>query len=314
VDVLVLGRAEVERLLDPSDLIDALELGFVRLSAGQVEAPPRNELAVPEGFLLCMPSHTPGMNLSVKIVNVFEGNLTRALPSHQALICLFDPETGTTLAVLDGTAITALRTAGAAAVSVRLLSRAGSRVATIAGAGVQGQAHLRLLPLVRPFDEILIYSKSQEDARLLAERHPSARAVTDLEEAVRSSDVVCLCTSAPEPVIRSGWVRPGTHVSSVGYAPPRGELDPALAAEQSLFVETRLAFAPTPVGCAELAGLDPASGTELGEVIQGRRPGRETAQEITVYKAMGHAMEDMVAADLVYRAARAAGAGTALDL
>jgi alanine dehydrogenase len=115
-------------------------------------------------------------------------------------------------------------------------------------------------------------------------------------------------------VVEESWIRPGTHVSSVGYRPPAGELPPALARDHSLFVETRLAFEPPPAGCAELAGLDPARATELGEVLLGRRPGRTRADEITVYKAMGHAIEDIVAAELVVAAAQRTGAGLRVPL
>ncbi len=116
------------------------------------------------------------------------------------------------------------------------------------------------------------------------------------------------------PVLLAADVAPGTHVTSVGFAPPGGELDPELAARARLFVETRQAFEPPPAGCAELAGLDPSHGTELGEVLLGRAPGREHPDEITVYKAMGHIAEDAAAAELVYRAALEAGVGRQLDL
>jgi ornithine cyclodeaminase/alanine dehydrogenase-like protein (mu-crystallin family) len=141
-----------------------------------------------------------------------------------------------------------------------------------------------------------------------------ARTVTDLEAAVRSSDVVCLASHSYEPVIESRWVRPGTHVSSVGYAPPKGEMPFDLVRRATLFVETRDAFKAPPVGCAELAGLDPAAGVELGEALSGRRPGRASDDQITVYKAMGTAMEDMVAAQLVYEKAKAQGTGHHLTI
>ena len=130
----------------------------------------------------------------------------------------------------------------------------------------------------------------------------------DPAAAVRGADVVALATHAAQPVIEAGWIAPGTHVSSVGYRPPDGELPRTLL--DNLFVETREAFEPTPVGCAELAGRDPESATEIGEVLLGRRPGRTSADEITVYKAMGHVVEDIVAAEVVLRAARQRGVGS----
>jgi alanine dehydrogenase len=269
-----------------------------------------------EAFLLGMPGHRPGSDMTVKMVTVFEQNLRRetGLPSHLAVICTFDAETGACRAFIDGTYITAIRTSASAAVSARLLARDDARVLTILGAGVQGEHHLRTFPLVRDFEEIRIGSLYLEDAERLAAKDPRAHAVEDFEAAVRSSDVVALSSHAGEPIISADWVGPGTHVSSVGYKPPRGELPRALAESGSLFVETRIAFEPTPVGCAELQGLDPAAATELGDIVNGARPGRRSPDEITVYKAMGHVIEDMVAADLAVRAARERGAGQILRM
>jgi ornithine cyclodeaminase/thiomorpholine-carboxylate dehydrogenase len=241
----------------------------------------------------------------VKIVNVFEENGAVGLPSHQAVVCAFDEDTGRCIAVLDGAAITAWRTAAAAVLSTRLLAREDATVLAIVGAGVQARAHLELMPLVRPFADIRVIAPSLADARRLAALDPRAAAVESHEAAVRGADVVALCTNAGAPVIDAGWIAPGTHVTSVGYRDPDGELPRALAVDARLFVETRLAFEPPPVGCFELAGLDPATGTELGEVVQGSRPGRTSPDEVTVYKAMGHAVEDLAAAELVIeRAAR----------
>ena len=313
--VLWLSKADVERLLEPRSLLDALTQGFADLSAGRIACPKRPELVVPDaGFLLPMAAWQPGGPIAVKMVTVFEGNGAKGFPSHLALICLFDAETGAALAVMDGEYITAIRTAGSAAVSVRLLARRDARRLTILGAGVQGHAHLALMPLTREFDEILIGSLRHADAERLAAGHPRARAITSFEEAVASSDVVCLASHAHAPIICADWLRPGTHVTSVGYAPPSGELDPAVAVRHRLFVETRLAFEPPPAGCAELQGLDPARATELGEVLLQQRAGRRNLEEITVYKAMGIAMEDLVAARLVYEAARRSAVGCLMTL
>jgi alanine dehydrogenase len=187
-------------------------------------------------------------------------------------------------------------------------------VLAIVGAGVQGEHHLRTFPLTRDFDEIRISSAILDDAERLAATHPRARAVGTARDAVRGADVVALATHAAGPVIEPGWIAPGTHVSSVGYRPPAGELPLGLLHAGGLFVETREAFAPTPVGCAELAGLDPAAATELGEVLLGLRPGRTASEQITVYKAMGHVAEDIAAAELVYAAARREGAGVMVEL
>jgi ornithine cyclodeaminase/thiomorpholine-carboxylate dehydrogenase len=315
MDVLVLSRAEVERLLDPVSLLGGLREGFRDLSAGAVAAPERNELAMPdEAFLLGMPGHRAGGQMTVKVVTVFERNLARGLPSHLATIGLYDPETGACTALLDGTAITALRTSAAAVLSADLLARPDARVAAVIGAGVQGEQHVRLLPLVRDFAEIRLASLVHADAEALAARHPRARAVRGVRDAVRGADVVALATHAAEPVIEAGWVAPGAHVTSVGYRPPRGELPPDLLERGRVFVEARLAYAPPPAGCAELQGRDPAEATELGELLLAPGRGRADDREITVYKAMGHVMEDLVAAELVLAAARREHAGTTVAL
>jgi alanine dehydrogenase len=285
------------------------------LSAGEVNAPERNEIAMPgDSFLLGMPGVRPGGYMTVKVVTVFEENYDAGLPSHLATIGLYDSRTGACVAFMDGTYITAIRTAASAALSTRLLARSDARVLTILGAGVQGLNHLRVFPLVRDFEEIRVGSEHCEDAQALVEQHPDACAIEDFEQAVRTSDVVALATHSGEAVIAPEWVPPGTHVTSVCYKPPRGELPRALLERSSLFVETRLAFEPAPVGCAELAGLDAAAATELGEIELGRRPGRRERDEITVYKAMGHVIEDIVAAELVYRRARERVIGRTVEL
>jgi ornithine cyclodeaminase/alanine dehydrogenase-like protein (mu-crystallin family) len=314
--VLMLSQSDVRELLDLDRLLDALEDGFRALSSGRVDIAPRTAVnAEGEGFLQSMPGYAAGLGLGVKLVTGFPNNHLLGLPSHQALIALFDPATGSPVAVMDGTRITAIRTAGAAALSARRLARKDARVLAILGAGVQGHAHLEILPRVRDFEEIRISSRTPESAQRMAELDPRAHAVSNGEAAVRGADVVALCTSSVDPVIQRSWVSPGTHVSSVGFAPPGGELDRQLAERGALFVESRaVAFQPAPVGCMELVGMDAGQATEIGEVLLGTRPGRRSREEITVYKSMGHAVEDLAAAGLVYRAAVAKGAGAAFDL
>jgi alanine dehydrogenase len=264
--VMTLSEVEVEKYLDLQELLDGLEEGFRGLELGEVQSPPRPQLSVAgRGFSLAMPAWRPGMQITVKIVNVFDGNLDIDLPNHLALINLFDPDTGATSCVMDGTYITGIRTAASAVLSARMLSRRGSRIATVIGAGVQGREHVRLLPLIRDFERINVCSLRFEDAQKLAARSEIARATTDMEAAVRESDVVCLAAHSPTPVIRPEWVKRGTHVSSVGYCPPNGELPTDLARQHRLFVETLDAFQPTPVGCGELAGLYASKGTTLGQ-------------------------------------------------
>jgi ornithine cyclodeaminase/alanine dehydrogenase-like protein (mu-crystallin family) len=318
--MLLLNRAETEKLLDSEAweaLVEHLSAGFRALSSGQVMAPPRVELqSPPHGFLLAMPAYQADEPLAVKLVTVFAANEGKGLPSHQGLICLFDAGTGTPLALMDGAYVTAIRTAAASALSARLLARQDARVLAIVGAGVQGHTHLQLVGRARGFDQIRIASRRRESAEELAATVPSGVAIDVVgtaREAVDGADVVCLCTSAATPVIEADWLSAGTHVTSVGYAPPGSEVPGALIQTGRLFVETRQAFSPPPAGCIELAGLDPEQGIELGEVLLGRRPGRQTAEELTLYKSMGHAMEDLVAAGLAYRRAGEQGRGIYVD-
>jgi ornithine cyclodeaminase/thiomorpholine-carboxylate dehydrogenase len=314
-EVLFLDRAAVERLLDPRALIDALADGFRALTRGEVAAPDRNQLAMPDGdFLLSMPGRIDDGPLAVKVVTLFESNAEVGMPAHLATIALYDAATGACRAFLDGTHITALRTSAAAALACDLLARPEARVLAIVGSGVQAENHLRTLPLVRDLAEIRVAALRAEEAQRIASADPRARAVQSTEEAVRGADVVALTTNAGEPVIEQGWLSPGTHVSSVGYKPPGGELPPQIARTGRLFVETRRALQPPPVGCAELQGIDPSAATELGELLLGDAPGRRDAGELTVYKAMGHVVEDIAAAQLVLEAAERDGAGTRVAL
>lgn len=314
MDCLILNEAEVKRLLDLDDMLEVLAEGFKALSSGQVCAPPRNEVKVPAGFLLGMPAHLPGENIAVKLVSVFHGNHKLGIPGHQALICLFDAETGSTRAVMDGTYITAARTAGGAALSTRLLARENANTLAIIGAGIQGESHLKILPRVRSFKEIRVASLRFADAQRVAALDAHAIAVDSFEQAVRGADVVCLCTTSSQPVVQPEWLGKGVHVTSVGYMPPGGELSHEIINKGRLFVETRLAFAPAPVGCDELKGLNPEMGTELGEVLLNLRPGRQSSDELTVYKSMGHAVEDAAAANLVYKRAKKESVGIVVKL
>jgi ornithine cyclodeaminase/alanine dehydrogenase-like protein (mu-crystallin family) len=312
--VLFLSEADVVTSIAPGALLDALQEGFKALSAGAVQTPARPAITVPgKGFSLSMSAWRDGHPICVKVVNVFDGNLERGLPNHLAMITLFDQKTESTLCVMDGTHITGLRTAASAALSARLLSRKDSKTATIVGAGVQAREHLAFLAHVREFDEIFVSSLRYEDAKKLARLSPLATPVRSIQKAVAASDIVCLCTHSPKPVIDPRWVRPGTHVSSVGYRPPIGELPRELATENRVFVETRDAFKPPPIGCSELTGLDPVKAVELGEIVSGARKGRIDAGEITVYKAMGIALEDMVAAEIAYKTALRGGRGTRVE-
>ena len=309
-----LSTADVTSLVEPSAVLAALAAGFKALSAGDVQAPPRPKVDVPhKGFALAMLAWMPGRHIASKTVNVFEGNHAHQLPSHMGLISLFDHETGAPLAVMDAATITGVRTAGAAVLSVDPLARRDAKVATVVGGGVQAREHVRLLATLLNISEIHVHARRHDVAAAIAELSPLARVAPDLEASVRASDIVCLTTSSATPVIDDAWIRPGAHVTSVGFAPPGSEVPAALVDRARICVETRNAFSPAPVGCAELAGRDPSSAVELGEVLAGTKPGRTSDAEVTLYKSMGNAMEDMVVANLVYETALAVGAGVELE-
>lgn len=314
MDVLVVPQRDVIELLDTDALIDRLADGFAALSGGQMNVPPRNMVPTEHGAVLAMPAWGPGLPVGVKLVSVFHGNHARGLPSHIAMIYLADADTGVPIAIMDGTHITTMRTAAAAALSTRLAARGDACVLAIIGGGVQAHAHLEFMLKVRPLSEIRVYSPNSAHAALIAARHPAALVADTAPDAVRGADIVSLCTSATTPVIEPSWISPGTHVTSVGFAPPGHEMPVELAANSRVMVESRMAFAPAPAGCVELAGLDPQTAAEIGEVVLGVRPGRVNDHEITVYRSMGHAVEDLVAAQMVYGAAIASGRGQLVEL
>jgi ornithine cyclodeaminase/thiomorpholine-carboxylate dehydrogenase len=267
-----------------------------------------------KGVSLAMMAWAPGQLISLKTVNVIHDNHVHGLPSHVATIGLFDAETGVPVALMDGAVITGFRTAAAAMLTVRELARKNSAVATVVGGGVQGHEHVRLLARFPGVKEIRVASRTRESAQRAANGIAKAKVAGDLADAVRTSDIVCLTTSSAEPVIEKGWVRAGTHVTSVGFAPPGGELPRDLLQGAKVYVESRTAFAAPPVGCAELQGHDPSLGIEVGELLAGSKPGRASDDEVTIYKSMGNAMEDMVIANLVYRRAVAESAGRPVEL
>jgi alanine dehydrogenase len=297
--VLVLNQAEVARLLDVDLLLERLERAFIELSAGRASVPPRVAAFTPQGLLAAMPGYVNGV-LAAKLVALFPGHD----PSHQALIAVFDAETGTPQAVMDGTHITAVRTGASSAVTTRALAREDARVLAVLGAGVQGRSHVDAVRRVRDFDEVRVASRTLEHAEALA-REGGAVAVESFEKAVRGADVVCCCTHASEPILLREWLSPGTHVCSVGASQEGPELDRETVTAGLLCVESRAAFEPSPAGAFELQGLDPSEAAELGEVLAGTKPGRTSDDQITVYKSMGHAVEDAAAAALVLERATA---------
>ena len=315
--MIFLAEAEVRELLDLDELVDALADAHRDLSAGDASMPPRIAAMVEErqGLLGVMPAYLPSAGLACKLVTLFPQNTDRH--THQAVIVVFDPENGTPLALMDGTYITATRTAAGSALATRLLAREDAEVLAVLGTGVQAHSHARALPRVREFTEIRVAGRGRASAEELArEIGPQARAVSSYEEAIRGADVVAATTHSTEPVVRREWLSPGVHVNSVGLNPMGREVDEQTVADALLVVESReSALAPPPAGAPELVGVAPADvHAELGELVAGIKPGRSSQDQITLYKSVGVAVQDVAAAALVLAAAQGRSVGLAIDL
>lgn len=322
--MLVLTRAEVEELLDLDQLVDALAAAMRDLSEGRTSMPPRIAAIVAEreAFLGAMASYVPALGaLAAKLVSVFPGNADGALPTHQAVIVVFDEQTGQPLAVMDGTYITAVRTAAGSALATRLLARAEASILALIGTGVQARAHAHAVARVRAIREMRVAGRDLAKAAALAADLAAtglpARPARSYEEAVRGADLVCATTHSPEPVVRRPWLSAGAHVNSVGFNPAGRELDDATVVDAVVVVESRAAaLAPFPSGANDLteplrAGLIDAAHVraELGELVSGTRPGRTDPRQITLYKSVGVAVQDAAAAGLVLVVARERGVG-----
>jgi ornithine cyclodeaminase len=278
-----------------------------------------------KAFFGVMPAYMPQpARLGAKLVTVFAGNEARGLPSHLATILLLDPETGALEAILDGRYITEARTAAVSAVSARHLARADAVSLAIIGTGVQARSHLEALREVRRLADIRVWSpRPASRDRFVAEMAPHARAelraMNTAEDAVRGADIIVLVTSSPAPVFDEAWISPGAHVISVGACrPDQREMAPELVARARLYVDSRAAAlvesGDVVMGIAEGRFTDAHIVGELGQVVLGRAPGRAAQAEITVFKSLGMAVEDVVAADLVLRRAVENGSGAELTL
>jgi ornithine cyclodeaminase/alanine dehydrogenase-like protein (mu-crystallin family) len=320
--MLVLNQEEVERLLDMEGCIAAMEGALAALARGEVHVPLRFVMRPGDepSLLGLMPAHRAGGTplYSLKTVAVFPDNPKRGLDAHQGTVTLFDGETGEVRVLMNASAITAIRTAAVSAVATRLLARKDARVLGILGAGVQARSHLEALPLVRNFDTVRIFSRTLDHAQALAAQ-VGAEAVDTAEEAVRDADVVVTATSSAEPVLAREWLKPGAHVNAIGGRPPQmTELDTATIADSAFYVDRRES-AEAEAGDYRAAVESGAIGpdhirAELGELVIGVKPGRSSEEEITVFRSLGLAVEDLAAAEYVARRARETGAGTEVPL
>ena len=315
---VVLTQEEVERLLPMEECIAVMTDALAALARGELHQPLRMVVRPPgaESFLGLMPAHRAGGELAygLKAICVVPDNPTRGLDAHQGAVVLFDGETGEIRAILNASAVTAIRTAAVSGVATRLLAREDARELAILGAGVQARSHLEAMQLVREFERARIWSRTFEHARLLAEeaqpRTPfPLEPVTSAEAAVRAADVVVTATSSPEPVVERPWLARGAHVNAVGASVPTArELDTATIASASLFVDRRESAlnesGEVLVALREGAITPEHIQAELGELLAGTRPARRSPEELTVFKSLGLAVEDLAAAEHVLRRAR----------
>ncbi|MEW6321918.1 MAG: ornithine cyclodeaminase family protein [Acidobacteriota bacterium] len=323
----LLNEEQVRYLLPLSDLIAAMESALARFSSGEVLQPVRTVLTVgpTRAFFGLMPAYVEQPpRLGAKLVTVFHANEQRGLPSHLATIVLLDPETGALMALMDGRYITEARTAAVSAVSARHLSRADASTLAIIGSGVQARSHLEALAEVRALREARVWSPRAASRERFVSEMAGRLAVRltacdSAKSAVRGADLIVLATSSATPVVDDAWVADGAHVISVGACrPDQREMDPALVARARLYVDSRAAAVvesgDVVMGVREGCFAADHLRGELGEVVLGRVAGRAGARDVTVFKSLGMAVEDVVAADLVFRRAVETGGGTELLL
>lgn len=316
MNVRILDEHEVRRLLPMDACIEVMAEALASLSRGEVHNPLRTVVRPPgEASLLgLMPVHRGGERplWGLKSVAIFPSNAARGLDLHQGFVALFDGETGETRALLNAGALTAVRTAAVSGVATRLLARGDARTLAILGAGFQARAHLEAMRAVREFERVLVWSPSGRGLEG-AETAPSA------EAAVRAADVVVTVTSAPEPIVDRDWLAPGVHVNAVGSSiPTTRELDTRTMAEAALFVDRRESTI-NEAGDFLFPQREGALGpehirAELGELLLGTAEGRRSPDELTVFKSLGLAVEDLAAAEYVLAAAEREGVGTTVSL
>jgi ornithine cyclodeaminase len=311
-----------------SECVDAMTDALRTLAVGGAVLPLRQVVRLPNGrdaFALMPAVLDEPSALGAKVITVFPGNDATPYDSHQGAVLLFDTEYGRLIGILDASTITALRTAAVTAVATRLLARPDARTLALLGAGVQAETHLESISLVRPIDQVRVWSRSGDRAHRFAERFTAAGArivvCPTAREAVEGADVVCTVTSSREPVLFGDWLAPGTHVNAVGASLATSrELDSAAVVKARLYVDRREStlneggdfLVPKREG---LIGDDHIVG-EIGELLVDppRIQGRRSAQEITLFKSLGLAIEDLAAARRIYDRAVASGAGSWLSL
>ncbi|TMQ59427.1 MAG: ornithine cyclodeaminase family protein [Candidatus Eisenbacteria bacterium] len=327
MSTLVIPQRDVSKLLPMAECVDLMAEALRTLSRGHAVLPLRTAVWLPDrsGLLGVMPAYLgapPSMGL--KAVSVMPGNHGTEYDSHQGVVLLFEIEHGSLLAVIDATSITAIRTAAVSAAATRLLAREDAGDLAILGSGVQAASHLEAMRVARPIRRVRVWSRDAAHARSFAERE-SARygspveAVADPRAAVERADLICTTTASREPVLRGEWLSPGVHINAVGSSFATGrELDTPAVKRAKLYVD-RLESALHEAGDFLIPRTEGAIGEdhivgEVGEAFLGRIEGRRSGKEITLFKSVGLAVEDLAAAHHVYEKARESGAGIAIEL
>jgi len=329
--VLVLSHDDVLAALPPAECAAAMGEVLAAHARGEAFMPLRSVMMPPgaKGFMGLMPGWRQvgaggKASFALKAICLMRGNPARGLDAHQGIVTLFDGEIGVPTAILDASAITEVRTAAVTAVATRLLSREDASVLAILGAGVQAKAHLDSLLGVREFDQIRVYAPTEAHARRLVARAPAGGPTVTVsatpEDAVRGADVVVTSTSSRQPVLRREWLAPGTHVNAVGASNPTArEIDVETVAASALFCDSRESLRNEAgeyllaVEQGLISGEDHVR-AELGELLAGTRPGRRDATELTLFRSLGLAVEDLAAAEHAVAGARRLGLGTEVEL
>lgn len=326
MDVLVLSADDVTKLLPIRECITVMREALAALARGKAFVPLRMVMRLPDqsGFLGLMPGHISpdggrAAALGMKAVSVFPGNAQRGIDTHQGAVLLFEADTGRLSALMDGSTITAIRTAAVSGVATDLLAQPEAADLAILGAGVQARTHLEAIAAVRPLRQVRVWSRTPEHAeRLVAAAKSrcdaSVVAAATAEDAVRNADIVATVTASPEPVLQRAWLKAGVHINAVGSSIPTArEIDTATMKGARLFVDRRES-ALNEAGDVLIPMREGAFGAdhieaELGEVVIGKNPGRRSPDELTLFKSLGLAVEDVASAAFIARRAREIGVG-----
>jgi ornithine cyclodeaminase/alanine dehydrogenase-like protein (mu-crystallin family) len=317
--VRILDEHDVRRLLPMDECIEVMADALASLARGEVHNPLRFVVRPPgaPSLMGLMPAYRGGETplWGLKSVVIAPANAERGLDLHQGFVALFDGETGETRAILNAGGITAVRTAAVTGVATRLLARQGSRTLAILGAGIQGKANLEAMRSIGSFDRVLAWSRTPGRAEAELD---GVEEVATVEEAVRDADVVVTATSAAEPILRRAWLKEGAHVNAVGSSiPTTRELDTQTMADAALFVDRRESTL-NEAGDYLIPAAEGAIGpdhikAELGDVLVGTHPGRESEDELTLFKSLGLAVEDLASAELAVRRAREQAVGSEVE-